>query len=167
MVQSLPERAITYRGLKTPMLRHILHEFFESTGANRLPGTLQLGHIRYWLAAPMAEDKLTAILWLKAWLRAELKKSDPSESIHATLSLIEDTFAEGDIHDWSTNDWLCVRVLEMTPTAHPAAVSRLMDWAFTPSIWQRRSALLSFKKCGKEGLFQTEIETHLYALAVG
>ncbi len=56
---------ITYRGLKTGMLRGILAEFHEVTQIDQLPDEVQLGQIRYWLAKPMAEDKLTAILWLQ------------------------------------------------------------------------------------------------------
>ena len=61
--------AITYRGLKTPALKNILKELFRLTSVDQLPGEIQLGHIRFWLAAPMAEDKLTSILWLKHWLK--------------------------------------------------------------------------------------------------
>ena len=107
--------AITYRGLKTPALKNILKELFRLTSVDQLPGEIQLGHIRFWLAAPMAEDKLTSILWLKHWLKNEARNGDPTQAVMRALDLVESTFAAGDINDWSTNDWLCVRVLETVP----------------------------------------------------
>ena len=56
------------------------------------------------------------------------------------------TFAAGDINDWSTNDWLCVRVLETVPIRYPMVIERLMGWVDADSLWQRRSAYLPLKK---------------------
>ena len=149
--------AIQYRGLKTPQLRGVLKAFFADTEAEELPPEIQLKHIRYWLAQPMAEDKLIAILWLKDWLKVQGRGSDATEEISLVLALVEDVFAAGDIHDWSTNDWLCVRVLENIVEKYPQHNGRLMGWGEAQSLWQRRSALLAFKKSGKHGLFHAEI----------
>ena len=67
----------------------------------------------------MAEDKLIAILWLKNWLKVQGTGSDATEAVSLLLVLLEDVFAAGDIHDWSTNDWLCVRVLETIVEKYP------------------------------------------------
>ena len=150
--------AITYRGLKTPALKNILQELFRLTSVDQLPPDTQLDHIRFWLAAPMAEDKLTAILWLKQWLTIEARHGDPTRAVMRALDLVESTFAAGDIDDWSTNDWLCVRVLETMPIRYPIAIERLMGWVNADSVWQRRSSLLAFKKAAKIGHFHSEVE---------
>lgn len=149
---------IKYRGLKTGMLKNVLSKFFVETGANTLSISEQLVHIRYWLAKPMAEDKLIALLWLQDGLKFNLKYSKDSSFIDQALDLLEDTFQKGDIHDWSTNDWLCVRFLEIIPEKYPQYIPRLINWSSSNSKWQRRSSILSFKKSGKNGKFFENIE---------
>ena len=149
---------IQYRGLKTGQLKGILKAVFDATGADGLPSQEQLGHIRYWLRQPMAEDKLTAILWLKHWLRKESRNGTGIASVIMALEMLEDVFRAGDIYDWSTNDWLCVRVLETIPIQYPSLIERLMDWVDALSIWQRRSALLAFKKSAKQGQHHKVVE---------
>ena len=155
---------ITYRGLKTPMLKGILTDFFNATAADELPDETQLAHIRHWLGKPMAEDKLTALLWLENWVKKQLKEPDREALIAQALSMLEDAFQSGDIHDWSTNDWCCVRVLELIPQKAPRFVPRLMSWAKAETIWQRRSGILAFKKSAKSGAYHTEIETLINTL---
>ena len=106
----------------------------------------------------MAEDKLTAILWLKHWLRKESRNGTGIASVIMALEMLEDVFRAGDIYDWSTNDWLCVRVLETIPIQYPSLIERLMDWVDALSIWQRRSALLAFKKSAKQGQHHKVVE---------
>ena len=149
---------ITYRGLKTGMLRGILAEFHEVTQIDQLPDEVQLGQMRYWLAKPMAEDQLTAILWLQKWLKLKSSTSEAPTSVGLTLEMLEDVFRVRDIHDWSTNDWLCVKVLEIIPEQHSGFIPMLMNWVNADSLWQRRSCLLAFKKCGKRGKYLDEIE---------
>ena len=74
------------------------------------------------------------------------------------FELLEETFASGDIDDWSTNDWLCVRVLETIPLKYPTFIDRLIGWHEASSLWQRRSGLLAFKKSAKTGHHQVEVE---------
>ena len=149
---------IEYRGLKTGMLKSILSEFFQKTELDQQEDEIQLPHIRYWLSQPMAEDKLTAILWLQKWVKNKLKKNTQDSDISQALSLIEFAFQNGHIHDWSTNDWLCVRVLELIPEKAPEYVSRIEAWAQASTIWQKRSAILSFKKSVKQGKYHPLIE---------
>ena len=106
----------------------------------------------------MAEDKLTAILWLQKWVKNKLKKSTQDSDISQALSLIESAFQNGHIHDWSTNDWLCVRVLELIPEKAPECVPRIEAWAQANTIWQKRSGILSFKKSVKQGKYHPLIE---------
>ncbi|MFN3202350.1 MAG: DNA alkylation repair protein [Bradymonadia bacterium] len=143
---------ITYRGVKTPQLKTALKSVFAQSGADRLPADEQLRHIRHWLAQPMAEDKLTAILWLKQWLKRKDPDVTAEDRIAAMLGMVEDALGAGDIHDWSTNDWLCVRVLEEVPLKTPDFIPRLVGWAESETVWQRRCAILAFKKAGKSGL---------------
>lgn len=149
---------ITYRGLKTGMLKEVLKEFFETTHLNKKTDQEQLDQIRYWLSKPMAEDKLIAIVWLQQWIKAQIQKFKTSPGIAQVFDHLEDVFEKGDIYDWSTNDWLCVRILETIPVAAPSYVPRLMSWSQSESLWQRRSSILAFKKCGKMGDYHQQIE---------
>ena len=149
---------ITYRGVRTPALKGILAEFFRVTQADHLSTIEQLHHIRYWLTIPFAEDKFMAILWLKQWLMMQKKQVEPTQNIALALNMLEDTFAVNDIYDWSTNDWLCVRVLEIIPAKYPSFLDQLMHWCEADSIWQRRSGLLAFKKCAKIGKYHDKVE---------
>ena len=106
----------------------------------------------------MAEDKLIAILWLKKWLKAQSKNTGRLDTASKALEMLEEVFRAGEIHDWSTTDWLCVRVLESIPEMVPELNERLMAWANAQSIWQRRSSLLAFKKSVKNGRFHSEVE---------
>ena len=150
--------AISYRGVKTPALKGILSEFFDVTDLNKQSCSVQLEHIRHWLSTPLAEDKFIAILWLQQWLKRRRTSDEATAALCQIFELLEDTFASGDIHDWSTNDWLCVRVLETIPLKYPAFVERLIGWHTASSVWQRRSGLLAFKKSVKAGHFHVEVE---------
>ena len=152
------KREIEYRGLKTKQLRKILIEFFDETKLDDLEESQQLAHIKHWLSKPMAEDKLTAILWLQDLVKSKLKKNSKNSDLSGAISVIESAFKHNYIHDWSTNDWLCVRVLELIPEKAPSYVPRIKKWIESESIWQRRSALLAFKKMSKQGKYHSIIE---------
>ena len=149
---------IKYRGLKTGMLKAILTDFFNKTGLNELGESEQLSHIQYWIGKPMAEDKLTAILWLQNIVKSKLNRGGNNSGLSNVISLIESAFEDGHIHDWSTNDWLCVRVLELIPEKAPTLVPRIESWIESESVWQRRSAILAFKKSSKQGNYHLNIE---------
>lgn len=142
---------IQYRGLKTGVLKQHLNDFLKQSRLDQTSDKNQLEHIRYWLSQPLAEDKLIAILWLQQWLKPQLKSPQTDLAAAQVLALLEDVFQQGDIYDWSTNDWLCVRVLEWIPEYFPNQIPRLLDWSAATSLWQRRSSLLSFKKSAKNG----------------
>ena len=150
--------AIHYRGVKTPALKGILSEFFRVTDLDKQPDSNQIDHIRYWISNPMAEDKLIAIVWLQKWLKRRRTTDEATAAVCQMFELLEETFASGDIHDWSTNDWLCVRVLETIPLKYPTFIDRLIGWHEASSVWQRRSGLLAFKKSAKAGHYQVEVE---------
>ncbi len=149
---------IRYRGLKTAVLKQHLKDFFQQSGLDQESDNTQLEHIRFWLSQPMAEDKLIAILWLQQWIKPQLKSPMGDPAAAQVLSLLEDVFLQGDIFDWSTNDWLCVRVMEAIPEYFPNQIPRLLDWSTAPSLWQRRSSLLSFKKSAKNGQHWESVE---------
>ena len=150
--------AIHYRGVKTPALKGILSEFFRVTDLDKQPDSDQIDHIRYWISNPMAEDKLIAIVWLQKWLTRRRTTDEATAAVCQMFELLEETFASGDIHDWSTNDWLCVRVLETIPLKYPTFIDRLIGWHEASSVWQRRSGLLAFKKSAEAGHYQVEVE---------
>ena len=126
---------------------------FRRDWSREAPSEIQLKHIRYWLAQPMAEDKLIAILWLKNWLKVQGRGSNATEAVSLVLALLEDVFAAGDIHDWSTNDWLCVRVLETIVEKYPQLNHRLMGWLDAEPLWRDAPRSWHLRRAENRGSF--------------
>lgn len=130
--------AISYRGVKTPVVTKILKAWVKETGLAIEPAETQLKIVATLLAEPMAEDKFAGILYLQNFL----KSADPS----LTLPVVEDAFANGQFYDWSTTDWLCVRVLDPMIIRHGKPVAtRIAGWSKVADFWQRRASAVSFR----------------------
>lgn len=88
------------------------------------------------LARPHAEDKLAGILLLGEHMLPELA----SELVPA-LAL---PFERGDIDDWSTCDWYCVKVLaRLVEQKGREAAEAVAAWRRADRLWQRRAAAVS------------------------
>jgi 3-methyladenine DNA glycosylase AlkD len=97
------------------------------------------------LRCDFAEQKLAGILILQEHLLP---------SLHPTPDLadVSELFDAGHIWEWSTCDWLCVRVLgPMARRDGPEATSVLAAWTDAPGLWRRRAAAVSFVGLAKEG----------------
>ena len=135
-----------------------MKDFFQETQLDKATNNVQFSHINYWLGQSWAEDKLTAILWLQLWLKPRLKTKDADKCITQVFELLEDVFQNNKIYDWSTNDWLCVRVLELIPEHTASHNARFLQWSKAASVWQRRSSILAFKKSAKNGQYFDVVE---------
>ncbi len=92
------------------------------------------------LRRPIAEEKLAGILLMQQLLL-------PHGEIDAArdLPVIATIFDDGHIAEWSTTDWLCVRVLGplIARDGRPTA-ELLAGWTAAPGLWRRRAAAVSF-----------------------
>ena len=135
--------AIEYRGVATLPLDGLLREWLDETGAARESAAAQLVLIRRLFAERFAEDKFIAILWLRILA--------PQLSGDAILRVVEAAFAAGDIHDWSTCDWLCVRVLDGLALRCAKSARRIGGWRTAKSMWQRRAAIVALRASARAG----------------
>lgn len=135
--------AITYRGVKTPVVTRIVKAWAKENGVLDLDVETQLAIISDLLAQPVAEDKFAAILYMQTFLKA----ADPA----LLLSTIETAFENGRFFDWSTTDWLCVRVLDPLILRNGEQTARrIADWSKARDLWQRRASVVSFRHAIRE-----------------
>ena len=89
---------------------------------------------------PIAEEKLAGILVMQELLL-------PIEELSAgrDLPVIASIFDAGQIWEWNTTDWLCVRVLgPMIEQQGRPTAERIATWAGAPGLWRRRAAAVAF-----------------------
>jgi 3-methyladenine DNA glycosylase AlkD len=91
------------------------------------------------LEHPVAEMKLAGILVLQEHL---LPSGADSKTL---LSDLATRFDAGDIADWNTTDWLCVRVLGPLVARDGMTTARLIaSWVDAPTLWRRRAGVVAF-----------------------
>lgn len=94
---------------------------------------------------PIAEQKLAAILILQEHVLPE--REMVAERDLPELVLL---FDSGKIADWSTTDWLCVRVLgKLIEQDGESTATMISAWVHSgTTLWQRRAALVAFVQLG-------------------
>ena len=138
------KRAIAYRGLKTPLVAKIVAEWRSAHNLQKLSEDAQLDLCGRLMRQRHAEDKFAGTVYMQKYL---LRRMEPDP----ILTLAEQLFAEGAIFDWSTNDWICVRVLGPLLARHGMeAAARIAGWHNAPNLWQRRSAIVPFRAVVRE-----------------
>lgn len=141
--------AIAYRGLKTPTVSRILQAWqaeHELTSQARMSAGRRLSESRY------AEDKFAAfLLWAQ-----ELKAGTPPRSV---LDEAERMLRGGHVFDWSTNDWLCMRVVGvcLERGSSPEA-ERVEAWSRAENLWQRRSSIVGFLNVVKDSAHHSRLK---------
>ena len=128
--------AITYRGVKTPVVRRVMIAWYKESQIGTLEEKEQLQIAALLLGQPVAEDKFAGTLMIQKYLLKQM----PYQEI---LAASEQLYAQGAFYDWSTTDWYCVRVLgRMLKKGEGAA--RISGWKKAFNLWQRRSAIVPF-----------------------
>lgn len=92
------------------------------------------------LARPTGEEKLAGILAMQVLLlpRGELRGE-------RDLPRIARAFDRGDVADWNTCDWLCVRVLgPLIEREGPPTAELVAAWTGAPGLWRRRAGVVAF-----------------------
>ena len=145
--QSIPEKklwfekylryAVKYRGVVTPRIKDILVSWRERHGLSSLKAAQQLRLVSELWRSKYAEDKFAATLYIQLFLLRALPQDD-------ILDQAEQAFAERLFYDWSTVDWLCMRVLAPLARRSQAAGHRILDWKEADYLWQARASLVPF-----------------------
>ena len=129
--------AIKYRGVVTPRIKDILVSWRERHQLSSLKEARQLELVSGLWRSEYAEDKFAATLYIQLFLLKALPQDD-------ILDAVEKAFARKLFYDWSSVDWLCMRVLAQTARRSRAAGSRILSWRNADYLWQARASLVPF-----------------------
>lgn len=128
---------IRYRGVVTPKIKHILVAWRNRHQLASWPSQRQLQLSTKLWRSEYAEDKFAATLYIQLFL---LKTLDQTPIVDA----VEKAFAQQLFYDWSTVDWLCIRILAPLARRSPVAARRILNWQHAEYLWQARAALVPF-----------------------
>ena len=144
--------AIVYRGLKTPLVKTLVKQWHQEHNLSQCELSSQLELCLDLLAGSFAEDKFAGTLYIQLYL---LKKID----YQILLPKFDWLFQQGDFYDWSTTDWFCTRILD------PLIIKNGMDaatvvasWQNSENLWQRRAAIVAFRKASLHPEYHPLIE---------
>lgn len=151
--------AIEYRGVKTPVVTKLVKEWAKRHDLTARPEADQLVLVDALLREPLAEDKFAGTIYLQTFM----KKADPT----AILDVLERSLSRGDFFDWSSTDWLCVRVIDPLIIRHGMKVaSRVASWATAANLWHRRASIVPFRHATADAAFRPMIEQIIDTLIV-
>ena len=152
------KHAISYRGVKTPVVTRIVAEWRSEHRLERLPDDDQLALARSLIEGRLAEDKFAGILYMQKYLVRGLRPN-------RLLAVAEGLFAEGAFFDWSTSDWFSVRVLgPLIRRGGAGTAERIAGWRTAADLWQRRAAIVPFRAVVRDESYHPLIETTVAAL---
>ena len=127
---------IPFRGVDMSGIRAAVREWFDDNDLVKLPRDERINLAWELLRRKLAEDKLAGILLMQEVLLPARDIDWPTD-----LAAIVSLFDEGHIADWSTCDWLCVRVLGPLADQQGEQCAReIASWSTTANLWRRRAA---------------------------
>eukprot|EP00899_Mesostigma_viride_P020351 jgi/Mesvir1/28317/Mv04837-RA.1 len=138
---------IPYRGVKMPELRKELKAWMNRLCLNGSVSATQKKELAQELMqSTFAEDKFAAMLIYQEFLIAG------GHCGLADLSVFADWFDQKLLYDWSTCDWLCVKVIgPVAVGAGKEGVDAVAGWKDAANMWRRRAACVSFVNFAKLG----------------
>jgi 3-methyladenine DNA glycosylase AlkD len=90
------------------------------------------------ISLEISEYKLAGILIYQKFLLNKLEDAEIIENI-------SEIFDKNYIYDWSTCDWLCVRVLSpLIKKQNNEVVKRMQVWNENENVWKARASLVAF-----------------------
>lgn len=126
----IPFWGTTMEGVRRVVLTHVVE-------IRALPEAMQWELASDWMAHPVAEMKLAAILWVQQ-LRAD-------EAPSAIVAWCEHMFEQGFIFDWNTCDWLCMKLLfPCIQCGERPLIDRIAGWCDRASLWHARASVVPF-----------------------
>ena len=154
------KHAIRYRGVRTPEVSRILSAWRADCALGGWAPEAELALAADLIRQRKCEDKLAGIIWIQKHLSARL---DPE----AMLDTVENLFGEGAIGDWSTNDWLCARVLGPLIRRHGmVSAMRVAEWRSSGGLRQRRTSAVALRSVADQTAFQPLITETVACLVV-
>lgn len=139
------KRVITFRGVKMAGIRRALHEWYDEEAIADEDPTLQSNLALNLVTRNHAEDKLAGILMLHEILLPAGIITWPNHKRQ-----FQKLFIDGHIYDWSTCDWLCVKVLSSLLANEGRKMARdLMQWADSEHLWLKRASVVPFAPLAK------------------
>ena len=135
------KHVIPFRGVKMPVIRSVLHSWYQAEGlSTRLSLSQQKALALRLFRQQFAEDKLAGILFLQEILL-------PSGAIQyrADLPRFAALFTENWIYDWNVCDWFCVKVLgPLIRREGQACAAAVSGWRQAENLWQARCSVVAF-----------------------
>lgn len=138
------KNTIRYRGVKTPEVERIVADWRIESGLADWSSEAGLALACDLIRQRCCEDKLAGILMIQKHLLRDLDAG-------MLLDSVEMLFAEDAVWEWSTNDWLCARILAPAICRHGMTTAqRIAGWRTGTNLWQRRSAAVSLRAAVKQ-----------------
>ena len=141
------KHVIPFRGAKMADIRRALHGWLDADAIAAVPPQAQVDIALELLRQRHAEDKLAGILLLQETLI-------PVGAVQwrRDLPRFAALFRDGDIYDWNTCDWFCVKALDalIRRDGEPCARA-IAEWRDADNLWQRRAAGVAFIRMAKDG----------------
>jgi len=129
---------IPFRGVGIPKNRELLSSWRKDNGIDKWSAANQLDLALAFFIEPIAEDKLTAILFLQNFLYDKL----PWRTL---LGRFEEIYAKKLMFDWNICDWFCIRVLgPMIKENGIECAKAITSWKGEEYLWKARSSVVPF-----------------------
>ncbi len=138
--------ALPFRGVPMAGVRAAVVAWWRADGPAGLPEAAQKALALQLFEGAHGEDKLAGILALQGPLFDRLGAAD--------LAAFAALFDRGLVADWSTCDWLCLKVLgPLVARQLPdrGLADALAAWREAPTLWRRRAANVAFVNLAKGG----------------
>ena len=145
------KHVILYRGVKTPKVIEVVKLWRKKERIDELSHLEQLEVAAYLIKQTYAEDKFAGIYYMEKYLVGKVDFS-------LFFTYIENLFNAGAFNNWSTTDWLNMRVLSPLIDQHGIdAIRHFSAWVTKENIWQRRSSILCLRACVKHPKYVANI----------
>lgn len=149
-----------FLGVKMAIIRTELHRWHTAYIEDRMSYPEQVTLALQLFDGEYEEEKLAGTLFLQELLL-------PAEAIvwQRDVDRFAALFAGGQIYDWNTCDWFCVKVLGPLIQENGLACARhIADWRQAENLWQARAALVAFVKVADNSAYYPIIEASCQVL---
>lgn len=138
------KHVIAYRGVRVPHIRQAVKLTLSQTEpALNSSALCELAHEL--LSQHHSEDKMAGILVLAEHCPVDVLRTP------ATLARLAAHFDDGRICNWSTCDWLCVKVLGRAARGDETSARLIAGWREASNLWRRRASCVAFVDLAADG----------------